>query len=87
MKIEINPTLPDGFWTQDIAERSEAELREWLYKPFILSVDNKYWPNGIRYDVYILNGGAHDRPTRKGSFKTEEEAIKQANKILSEYKC
>jgi len=86
MKIEINPTLPDGFWTQDIAERSEAELREWLYKPFIIEADSLKYV-GKKYTVYCLDGKCHDRPTRKGSFKTEEEAIKQANKILSEYKC
>ena len=85
MSIQINPVLPENFWTQDISERSEAELKEWLYKPFILSIPNEIWPNGIRYDVYILNGGCHDRPTKKGSYKTEEEAMDQAIRLSNEY--
>lgn len=35
----------------------------------------KAWPNGIRYDVYCLDGGAWDRPTSWGCFATLDEAL------------
>jgi len=41
------------------------------------------WPEGIRYDVKFLDGGAWDRPTNRGSFPTLEEALVQAKKLLS----
>ena len=39
---------------------------------------NEHWPEGKRYDVYCLNGGAWDRPTAKGKYGTLEEAENRA---------
>lgn len=33
------------------------------------------WPNGTRYDIWCLDGGAWDRPTSWGGFATIEEAV------------
>jgi len=33
------------------------------------------WPSGIRYDVYILDGGAWDRPSAKDKVGSLEEAL------------
>ncbi len=40
------------------------------------------WPSGIRYDVYILDGGAWDRPTNKGQVSSLEEALTIAKKLI-----
>lgn len=34
-----------------------------------------HWTTGKRYDVYVLDGGAWDRPTSKGKVDTLEEAL------------
>ena len=39
------------------------------------------WSSGIRYDVYILDGGAWDRPTSKAKVGSLEEALKIAKNI------
>ncbi len=41
------------------------------------------WTTGIRYDVYILDGGAWDRPTSKAKVGSLEEALKIAKDLLS----
>ena len=41
------------------------------------------WPSGIRYDVYILDGGAWDRPTNKAKVASLEEALEIAKDLLS----
>jgi hypothetical protein len=38
----------------------------------------KAWPNGIRFDVHCLDGGAWDRPTYWGCFATLAEALECA---------
>ena len=51
--------------------KDEKKWREW-------------WPdNGIRYDVRILDGGAWDRTTNKGNYKTLEEAMEVAKDLMS----
>lgn len=42
------------------------------------------WPEGIRYDVKCLDGGAWDRTTNKGSYKTLEEAIAHCKVVMKE---
>jgi len=43
----------------------------------------KHWgSDGIRYDVRILDGGAWDRTTNKGSYGTLEEAMQIAKKLM-----
>ena len=39
------------------------------------------WPTGIRFDVYILDGGAWDRPTSKGKVGSLEEALEIAKDL------
>jgi hypothetical protein len=41
------------------------------------------WPTGIRYDVYILDGGAWDRPTSKGKVSSLKAALEIAKKLYS----
>lgn len=40
------------------------------------------WPSGTRYDVRCLDGGAWDRSTWWGAFRTLEEAITCAKRKL-----
>jgi len=42
----------------------------------------KHWTTGKRYDVYVLDGGAWDRPTSKGKVDTLEEALIIAKQII-----
>ena len=43
----------------------------------------EHWSeDGIRYDVRILDGGAWDRTTNKGSYKTLEEALEVAKELM-----
>jgi len=48
--------------------RITKERAEWI----------EWFPDGVRYDVRVLDGGAWDRSTNKGSFKTFEEALEIA---------
>lgn len=43
---------------------------------------HSHWPKGIRYDVYILDGGAWDRPTPKGKVGSLEEALEIVKDLL-----
>ena len=44
----------------------------------------EHWgEDGIRYDVRLLDGGAWDRTTNKGSYKTLEEAIAVCRELMS----
>ena len=54
-------------------ERVEKQKKNWY----------SHWPTGIRYDVYILDGGAWDRPTAKGKVGSLEEALEIAKNLLS----
>jgi hypothetical protein len=74
--IFIDPLLPDNFWTEPLEERSEEDMRLWQDLPFIVS-DNGF------YKVYCLDGGAWDRPSLKGGFDTQEQAI---NFIIEKYR-
>ena len=40
------------------------------------------WNGGVRYDVRILDGGAWDRTTKKGSYASLEEALIVAKGLL-----
>lgn len=40
-----------------------------------------YWKSGIRYDVYILDGGAWDRPTTKNKVGSLDEALEIAKRL------
>lgn len=44
---------------------------------------NTWGADGIRYDVRCLDGGAWDRTTNHGSFKTLEEALEKARSLLN----
>ena len=66
--IFINPVLPDNFWTEPLEYRTEEHMRHWDAMPFILS-------EGGFYKIYCLDGGAWDRPTLRGGFDTQAQAI------------
>ena len=53
--------------------RVEKQMKSWF----------DAWPSGIRYDVYILDGGAWDRPTSKAKVDSLEEALEIAKDLLS----
>ena len=61
----------------------EIETENEFYKRLEKQKNNWYeaWPSGIRYDVYVLDGMAWDRPTGKGKFGSLEESLKKSNDI------
>jgi len=77
--INVDPVIPNEFWSfVPIANRPEGHLK-WLGKPFILTVANPHFPGGNRFDVYCLEaGGTSDRPALWGMFGSLEEAIQRA---------
>ena len=58
---------------EEFDTRRAKDLKSWC----------EYWgADGIRYDVRILDGGAWDRTTNKGSYKTLEEAMEVAKGLM-----
>jgi hypothetical protein len=89
LKIPINPNLPANF-EDCPNDLRPASHRRWWYRPFIVTYTAermgiepgtdaerawlKAWPEGTRYEVRCLDGGAWDRSTRVGAFATLAEA-------------
>ena len=77
--INIDPVIPNDFWSYTPKENRPKDHLTWWGKPFIQTVANPYFPAGMRYDVYCLEGGAiADHPALWGMFGTLEEAIQRA---------
>lgn len=66
-KINYKIETEDQFNT-----RMKKEKKQWY----------DIWETGIRYDVYILDGGAWDRPTTKAKVGTLIEALEIAKNLL-----
>ena len=66
----------EGDYTLETEEefntRRTKEKEQWL----------EWWPDGVRYDVRCLDGGAWDRTTNKGSYKTLDEAMRRCKEIM-----
>jgi hypothetical protein len=71
--IKINPTIPEDFYRMGvkIKDMSIEVLDEWFDVPYIQTrgENNEYSA------VMCLDGGAWDRPTLKGIFDSEKEAV------------
>ncbi len=88
--ILIDPELPANFHNLPHSERPSCHQHAWG-KPYIRTqqrfdgIDEakwlEDWPSGTRYDVYCLDGGAHDRPTALMSFDNLDEASRFAAKV------
>ena len=77
--INVDPAVPNEFWSFISNENRPEDHLKWLEKPFILTVANPHFPGGNRYDVYCLEtGGTSDRPALWGMFGTLEEAVQRA---------
>ena len=77
--INVDPVIPNEFWSFIPKENRPEDHLKWLEKPFILTVANPHFPGGNRYDVYCLEtGGTSDRPALWGMFGTLEEAVQRA---------
>jgi len=57
---------------EEFNDRRKKDKEQWL----------EWWSEGIRYDVRCLDGGAWDRTTNKGSYKTLEEAKARCKEIM-----
>ena len=79
-KIYINPKLPLFMDTLDIQQRSGSHLKKWFNRPYIQELQGN--DNTVFYRVRILDGGAWDRTTNKGSFDTLDEALEVARALL-----
>lgn len=80
LNIPVDPDLPENFDDTPNEDRP-ASHAEWWGKPYVQSYRSKdkrfleAWPNGVRYDIRCLDGGAWDRSTWKGSYATLDEAM------------
>ena len=75
--IPLNPCLPENFYYMPNDERPQTHMVWWCV-PYIQTEKNESWPEGVRYDVRMLDGGAWDRPTNHGVYATLDEAVRQA---------
>lgn len=73
--IAYEPKLPYGFWNTPNEDRDYEELENWWDVAFIVNNGNGY------FIVYKLDGGAWDRPTRKGTFNKFEDALEWAQSL------
>lgn len=58
---------------EEFSIRRKEGYKQWL----------KWWPEGVRYDVRILDGGAWDRTTNQGSYDNLDEAIEHCKSLMS----
>lgn len=73
--IAYEPKLPNDFWNTPNEDRDFEELENWWDVAFIVNNGNGY------FIVYRLDGGAWDRPTRKGTFDKFEAALELAQSL------
>ena len=73
--IAYEPKLPNVFWNTPNEDREFDELENWWNVAFIVNNGNGY------FIVYMLDGGAWDRPTRKGTFDKFEDALELAQSL------
>lgn len=73
--IAYEPKLPNNFWNTPNEDRDLEELENWWDVAFIVNNGNGY------FIVYMLDGGAWDRPTRKGTFDKFEAALELAQSL------
>jgi len=78
--VPINPVLPPNFDITPNDARSDRS-RAWWDVPFVVICHAEHpefvehWKGNTRYDVRCLDGGAWDRSTCWGMFRTIEEAV------------
>lgn len=75
--VPVDPVLPKMFHCTPNDERPASHQKFW-FVPFITTESMPSFPDGIRYTVQCLNGGAWDRPTFLGIFSNLEDAVKCA---------
>lgn len=75
--VLINPKLPKNFECTDNQKRPAEQLEKWWGRPYLKVEieDPEQWPEGVRYSVRCLDGGAWDRPTLWGCFESLHEAL------------
>lgn len=88
--IPLNPVQRADFDCTPNEQRDPLEVQDWAgvfyiqtYTPapqFIAAEQDRArwlsaWPEGVRYDVRCLDGGAWDRSTNRGSFPTLALAV------------
>lgn len=82
--VPVNPTLREAFDCTPHEERDLLELEDWWDRPYVVSHEGKgpefrkHWPEGVRYNVRCLDGGAWDRSSNRGAFASLEAALDHA---------
>ena len=81
-RFPVNPPLPVDFDDTPNDDRPRWQIQYLWGRPYIQVEDfaglpeyKADWPEGRRYDVRCLDGGARDRSTTWGMFGTLQEAI------------
>lgn len=87
--VPVNPTLRQAFDLTPNKERDPLEIEDWWDRPYVVShADDspgfrKHWPEGVRYNVRCLDGGAWDRSTNHGFFSSLDAAIDHAKTLVT----
>jgi len=71
--VPVDPMLPKDFDGTPHDLRPARETADWWGRPFV--VRQRYGDGSVRWDVRILDGGAWDRSTSRGSYDSEAEAV------------
>lgn len=78
--VLVDPELPRDF--DDLAnEQRPPEQVFWWFRPYVVSYRDAspefiaHFPEGVRFDVRCLDGGAWDRSTWWGSFSDLRSAV------------
>ena len=94
--IPIDPALPPNFYSTANDKRPKSHMR-WWGKPYIVTRSRlacvpesqwlAAWPEGVRYDVYCLDGQCWDRPTSLGQCSSLDAALALASNYSDVAAC
>ena len=76
--IAYNPKLSNDFYCIPNQDRDVEELNNWWDVSYIVS---HTYNNQVSYILYCLDGGAWDRPTRKGDYNDFQDALNNAQAL------
>ena len=74
----VDPKLPKYFDATPNGERPESH-QKWWFHPYLVT-------SGGGYVLRVLDGGAWDRSSNKGSFPTLDQALEAARTLTEEYR-
>jgi hypothetical protein len=85
--VLVDPELPPAFdWNEN--DERPANERKWWCRPYVVSRRDQSsgfledFPDGVKYDVYCLDGKSSHAPSKLGTFRSQAEAIECAKSSM-----